>query len=158
MAARLVCEGSVVRSAVSCGRVVAVAHQADAVEHHLDVAGGERDVGGAGAIGIDRADRAGADVAARLIVEREQALVARAGRERWIAFVEGQRRLGVRQRLGDDRAHARLGAVELRRRQRPQIAHHDRLRGDDVLLARRGAARQRDVEIGGRAAEDHARD
>ena len=53
-AARLVCEGSVVEIRGLLRRVVAVAHQADAVEHHLDVAGGERHVGRAGAIGIDR--------------------------------------------------------------------------------------------------------
>ena len=71
-AARLVCVGSVVRSAVSCGVCPSRPMQADAVERHGRVAGHERHVGGAGAIGADRGHRSERQRLADAAVEVEQ--------------------------------------------------------------------------------------
>ena len=62
------------------------------------MAGDERDVGGARPIGIDGRDRTRADIAARLVVEREELAIALGRREGRVALVERNRRARLRQR------------------------------------------------------------
>ena len=99
IAARLVWLGSVVRSAVSAGGVVVVSHQADAVDDARHLAGDERHVGRARSIGADGGHWPEAEILAHLVVDGEQPRVALGRRQRGIAVCEGQRRLGLRQRV-----------------------------------------------------------
>ena len=88
IAARFVCDGSMRRSAVSFSVWSSWPDQADPVDDHRNLLGDERDVRRAGARRVDRDDRAGADVTARLVVHREQPAVSRRRRHRRIAVVE----------------------------------------------------------------------
>jgi hypothetical protein len=58
---------------------------------------------------MDPSDPAEAQIAARLVVEREQASVAGGRRHRRVAVVEFDRRRRLRQMLGDDLAHRAFG-------------------------------------------------
>ena len=109
--------------------------------------------------GLTAATGPDADVAAGAIVFGEQLRVALRRRQRRIAVLEGQRRLGLRQRrLGDDRLH-RVARVL---RAAPSTASADRRApiarlGDHVGLA--GCATPRAehlVDVHRRAAEDQA--
>jgi hypothetical protein len=117
--------------------VATVAHQPDAVEDHRHVRRDKRDVSRAGPIGIDGGHGARADVAARLVVHREQLPVAVCRRQRRVAFVEGnrRRRLGQRRRPRD-LLHAPSRAGELFLRERPEIAGDDSMLRDDVVFAK----------------------
>ena len=71
--------------------------------------------------------------------------------------VEGQRRLGLRQRrFRHHRLHRVARVLELLLRQRPQIAERERPLGNHVGLAGRGAAAQHLVEVHRRPAENQA--
>ena len=97
-------------------------------------------------------------VAAGAIVFGEQPRVALGGRERRVAVLEGQRRLGLGQRaVGQDRLHRVARVLQLFLRQRPQVAHRQRRRGNHVGLAGGRAAAEDLVHLGGRAAEHQAR-
>ena len=78
--------------------------------------GDEGDVGRAGARRIDRDDTAGADVATRSVVHRQQALVAGGRRHRRIAVVECDRRGRLRQMMRHDFEHRLLAAFGTVRR------------------------------------------
>ena len=88
--------------------------------------------------GIELAHLGEPEVAVDGVQPGQQRAIAGGRRHRRIAvLVEADRGLGAGQRLGDDRAHLRPGALDLLRADRAQVAAGHRGRGDDVGLAGR---------------------
>src|SRR5688572_7672931 len=136
--------------------VAAGALHAQAVEGHVDPAGHEGDVGGAGLVGVRGLDRAEAQVAAGPVGEPQQALVALGRRHRRVTLLEGELGGSVRQIRGGDLAHAPVSALELLGRDGAQVARHHGVAGDDVGLAESGAAELHRIELDRGAAEHNA--